>query len=42
MRQITCNRQELNMFMTNQKYDLAKAIDLILDKVDNLSLDQEY
>ena len=42
LRQITCNRQELNMFMTTQKYDVAKAIDLILDKVDNLSLDQEY
>lgn len=30
------------MFMSSQKYDLAKAIDLILDKVDNLSLNQEY
>lgn len=30
------------MFMNSQKYDVAKAIDLILDKVDNLSLDQEY
>ena len=42
LRQITYNRQELNLFITGQRFDVARAVDLILDKIDNLSLEQEY